>query len=80
MSDYKSNLTTITVVDTWNYIDSMWKNYILNRLDNKLYDMYSSIKSAKTLWEVLDKNYKAKDVGMKNLYFWILIWSIQGPW
>jgi hypothetical protein len=80
MSDNKSNLTTITIVDTWNYIDSIWKNYILNRLDNILYDMYSSIKSAKTLWEVLDKNYKAKDVGTKNLYFWILIWSIQGPW
>jgi len=64
--DNKSNLITIAVVDAWNYINSMLKNYILNRLDNILYDMYSSIKSAKTLWEVLDKNYKAKDVGTEN--------------
>lgn len=30
-------------MDAWNYTDFMCKNYILNVLDNTLYDVYSSI-------------------------------------
>ena len=32
-----------------NHTDFMLKNYILNGLDNTLYNMYSSIKSIKAL-------------------------------
>jgi hypothetical protein len=33
-------------------------------MDNTLYDM--SINSAKVLWKVLDKKYKAEDIDMKK--------------
>jgi hypothetical protein len=35
----KSNSTTVVVVDALNHIDLMYKNYILNRLDNTHYDV-----------------------------------------
>lgn len=43
------------------------KNYILNGLDNILYNMYSSMKTTKTLWESLDKKCKIEDIGMKKI-------------
>jgi hypothetical protein len=45
----------------------MSKNYILNRLDNTLYDVYSLIKSEKALWKALNKkNSKLKIDSMKK--------------
>jgi hypothetical protein len=44
----------------------MYKKYILNGSNNILYDTYSLIKSTKTLWEALDRKYKAKDFGMQR--------------
>ncbi|XP_068312433.1 uncharacterized protein [Pyrus communis] len=41
-------------------------NYILNALDNALYNVYSPIKSAKALWNSLDKKYKIEDAGIKK--------------
>lgn len=41
--------------------DFVCKNYILNKLDNTSYYMYSLIKNAKALWKTLDKKYKAED-------------------
>jgi hypothetical protein len=35
----KYNSTTVVVVDALNHIDLMYKNYILNRLDNTYYDV-----------------------------------------
>jgi hypothetical protein len=35
----------MAVVDSWNHTDFICKNYILNVLDNTLYDVYNSIKS-----------------------------------
>ena len=39
----------MVVVNAWNHIYFMCKNYIFNELDNTLYDVYSSINSAKAL-------------------------------
>lgn len=44
--DDESNPTIMATMDTWNYNNFVCKNYILNGLDNILYDMYSLIKSA----------------------------------
>jgi hypothetical protein len=41
--------------------DFVCKNYILNKLNDTSYCMYSLIKNAKTLWKTLNKKYKAKD-------------------
>ena len=53
-------------MDAWKHYDFLCKNYILNGLDNTLYNVYSSIKTARELWESLDRKYKMEDVGMKK--------------
>lgn len=45
----------VKVIDVWKHIDFMYMNYILNGLDNILYNMYSSVPTAKELWEALIK-------------------------
>ncbi|KAB2595903.1 hypothetical protein D8674_031353 [Pyrus ussuriensis x Pyrus communis] len=42
------------------------KNYILNSLDDNLYDVYSLCKTAKKLWESVEKKYKIDDAGSKK--------------
>ena len=42
------------------------KNYILNGLENTLYNVYSPIPTAKELWESLKKKYKTEDAGLKK--------------
>lgn len=56
----------MAAVDAWKHADFFCKNYILNGLENALYNVYSPIKSAKELWDSLDKKYKAEDVGMQK--------------
>jgi len=65
-SENESNPTTVVTVDIWNHTDFVCINYILNLLDNTIYNVYSSIKSAKELWKALDKKYKAEDANMKK--------------
>ena len=39
----------VAAVEAWEHADFLCKNYILNGLDNTLYNAYSSIKTAKEL-------------------------------
>jgi len=50
----------------WMHTDFVFNIYILNGLDNTLYDIYSYISSENSLWEVLDWKYKAENVIMKK--------------
>ena len=43
------------------------RNYVLNGLENTFYNVYSPLKTAKELWDSLDKKYKTEDVGLKKL-------------
>ncbi|XP_050114546.1 uncharacterized protein LOC126592803 [Malus sylvestris] len=56
----------VAAVDAWNHSDFLCNNYILNALDNALYNVYSPIKNVKALWNSLDKKYKTEDVGMEK--------------
>lgn len=56
-------------LDAWNQSDFLCKNYILNGLDNALYNVYCQVKTTKELWEMLDKKYRAEDAG-----FWTSKW------
>ena len=56
----------VSVVDAWKHYDFLCKNYILNGLDNTLYNVYSPIKTARELWESLDRKYKTEDAGIKK--------------
>ena len=52
-------------VDAWNHSDFLCRNYVLNGLENTLYNVYSPLKTAKEFWDSLDK-YKTEDAGLKK--------------
>ena len=56
----------VAAVEAWKHADFLCRNYILNGLDNTLYNVYCSLKTAKELWDSLDKKYKTEDAGMKK--------------
>ena len=60
---YKEKLAA---VDAWNHSDFLCRNYVLNGLENTLYNVYSPLKTAKELWDCLDKKYKTEDAGLKK--------------
>ena len=47
-------------------MDFLCRNYILNGLDNTLYNVYCAFNTARELWESLDKKYKTEDAGLKK--------------
>ncbi|PIN13503.1 hypothetical protein CDL12_13876 [Handroanthus impetiginosus] len=53
-------------IDFKRWHDFSCRYYILNGLDNSLYNMYSAMKMTKELWELLDKKYHTKDVELKK--------------
>ncbi|XP_073154047.1 uncharacterized protein [Henckelia pumila] len=60
---------TRSAFDAWCHSDFLCRNYILNGLDNTLYSVYSATKTAKELWESLEKKYKTEDAGTKKFVF-----------
>ena len=65
-SENEAGHQVVVTVDAWKHYDFLCKNYILNGLDNTLYNVYSPIKTARELWESLDRKYKTEDAGMKK--------------
>ncbi|KAK3030145.1 hypothetical protein RJ639_037666 [Escallonia herrerae] len=57
---------TVAAMDAWKHSDFLCKNYILNGLDNALYNVYSPTINAKALWESLERKYKTEDAGSKK--------------
>ncbi|CAN6687605.1 unnamed protein product [Malus baccata var. baccata] len=57
---------TVMAREAWNHSEFCYRNYILNSLDDNLYDIYSLCKTAKELWESLDKKYKIDDADSKK--------------
>ncbi|KAK3033186.1 hypothetical protein RJ639_036978 [Escallonia herrerae] len=53
-------------MDAWKHSDFLCKNYILNGLDNALYNVYIPMVNAKALWESLERKYKTEDAGSKK--------------
>ncbi|XP_060186528.1 uncharacterized protein LOC132615941 isoform X1 [Lycium barbarum] len=54
------------LTEAWNHSDFLRKTYILNGLDDGLYNVYSGCKTSKELWNALDKKYKIEDAGLKK--------------
>lgn len=57
---------TLKAIEAWNNNEFLCRNYIMNALDDTLYDVYSSFKTAKLLWESLDKKYKSEMASSKK--------------
>nr|XP_048319503.1 uncharacterized protein LOC125418864 [Ziziphus jujuba var. spinosa] len=65
-SDEKSDKETLMAVDAWKNFDYLCQNYVLNGLSDALYIMYCCTKSAKELWETLDRKYKTENARSGN--------------
>ncbi|KZV51354.1 hypothetical protein F511_14138 [Dorcoceras hygrometricum] len=52
--------------EAWGHGDFLCRNYVLNGLDNSLYNVYSPMTTAKLLWESLEKKYKTEGSGLKK--------------
>ena len=53
-------------MEAWKHVDLLCRNYLLNGLDNTLYNVYCAFNTARELWESLDKKYKTEDAGLKK--------------
>ena len=56
----------VAAIEAWKHSDFLYKNYILNGLENTLYNVYSSTSTAKELWASLEKKNKTEVVGHKK--------------
>ena len=65
-SENEADCQVVAAVDAWKHSDFLCKNYILNGLDNTLYNVYSPIKTTREPWESLDRKYKTEDAKMKK--------------
>ena len=45
----KSDRQVVAAIDAWKHFDFLCRNYILNGLDNMLYNVYSPLKTTKEL-------------------------------
>ncbi|XXG56830.1 hypothetical protein AAC387_Pa03g4144 [Persea americana] len=66
LKENESDKQVVAAVKAWKHADFLCRNYILNGLDNTLYNVYCSLKTVKELWDSLDKKYKTEDTGMKK--------------
>ncbi|CAL2229321.1 unnamed protein product [Prunus armeniaca] len=57
---------TVASIDAWTQSDFLCGNYILNGLDDTLYDVYAAFKMAGEVLESLEKKYKTEDAGSKK--------------
>ena len=62
----ETNKEKLAVVDAWNHSDFLCHNYVLNGMENTLYNVYSSLKTTKELWDSLDKKFKTEDARLKK--------------
>ncbi|KAH7545556.1 hypothetical protein FEM48_Zijuj01G0106100 [Ziziphus jujuba var. spinosa] len=53
-------------IEAWKQSDFLCGKYILNCLENGLYDIYLSYKTVKEVWEMLEKKYKTEDTSAKK--------------
>ncbi|XP_075499754.1 uncharacterized protein LOC142538281 [Primulina tabacum] len=66
ISEGDTDSQRMNAVDAWNHSDFLCRNYILNGLDDMLYRVYCSVKTAKELWDSLKKKYKTENAGVKK--------------
>ena len=66
LKEKETDRQVVAAVEAWKHADFLCKNYTLNELDNTLYGVYISIKTAKELWNSLEKKYKTEDAGSKK--------------
>lgn len=66
LNEGEGDIQTINALDAWKHSDFLYRNYIMNSLADALYNIYSTMKTAKELWESLDRKYKTENAGAKK--------------
>ena len=66
LNEGETDMQVINIVDAWKHFDFLCRNYVMNELHDTLYNVYYAIKTAKELWEFLDRKYKIEDVETKK--------------
>ena len=66
LKENETDKQVVAVVEAWKHADFLCRNYLLNGLDNTLYNVYCTFNTARELWESLDKKYKTEDAGLKK--------------
>ena len=61
LKEGESDREVVATVDAWKHSDFLCRNYILNGLDNILYNVYSPLKSAKELLDSLKKKIQDRE-------------------
>ncbi|XP_060965656.1 uncharacterized protein LOC133034567 [Cannabis sativa] len=66
LKEDEKDTNVINAVKAWKKDDFLCRNYIMNSLENNLYEVYLTKNTAKELWESLDRKYKTEDAGTKK--------------
>ncbi|KAK4397205.1 hypothetical protein Sango_1557100 [Sesamum angolense] len=66
VSEGETDTQKRAAMDAWGHGDFLCRNYILNGLSDTLYNVYSSVTTARALWKSLEKKYKIEDAGLKK--------------
>ncbi|WJZ97445.1 hypothetical protein VitviT2T_016048 [Vitis vinifera] len=66
LKEDEHDIQVISAIDAWKHSDFLCRNYVMNGLADSLYNVYSDKKTAKELWESLDRKYKTEDAGAKK--------------
>ncbi|KAL5563278.1 hypothetical protein UlMin_033025 [Ulmus minor] len=66
LKDDEQDIQAVSAVDAWKHSEFLCRNYVLNGLTDSLYNVYRDKKTAKELWEFLDRKYKSKDARSKK--------------
>ena len=56
----------VAAMEAWKHVDFLCHNYLLNGLNNTLYNVYCDFNTPRELWVSLDKKYKTEDAGLKK--------------
>ncbi|KAK9028621.1 hypothetical protein V6N11_025774 [Hibiscus sabdariffa] len=59
-------VATITAAEKYAKDNKTVRGHLLSHMSNKLFDMFHKERSAKVIWDTLEKNYGADDVGIKK--------------
>ncbi|GJY98962.1 hypothetical protein Tco_0516392 [Tanacetum coccineum] len=70
-----SNAQVVQAMEAWRHSDFLCHIYVLNGLVDSLYNVYCKTKTAKELWESLERKYKTEDAGTKK--FVVLLHDIH---
>ena len=66
LKENETDKQVVVVMKAWKHVDFLCHNYLLNGLDNTLYNVYCTFNTTSELWESLDKKYKTEDAGLKK--------------